>query len=109
MSNAYGTPPPNGTAEAWAIVAAGLVLYWGSCALLSPLCLALSPSEITLSQEVRFYTSQVLALLLGGIGVHALLARLKETGPDAVPPPARASLDDRIVDRLLPVPEPPDP
>src|ERR1044072_4917751 len=31
---------------------------------------------------------------------------MKETGPLAVPPPARNSLDDRIVERLLPVPEP---
>src|SRR5207247_2500350 len=31
---------------------------------------------------------------------------MKETGPLAVPPPARCSLADRIVDRLLPVPEP---
>src|SRR5688500_499751 len=31
---------------------------------------------------------------------------MKETGPDAVPPPASSSFDDRIADRLLPVPEP---
>src|SRR6195256_6242417 len=31
---------------------------------------------------------------------------MKETGPLAVPPPARTSCDDLIVDRLLPVPEP---
>src|ERR671914_3126879 len=31
---------------------------------------------------------------------------MKETGPLAVPPPASSSLDDRIADRLLPVPEP---
>ena len=31
---------------------------------------------------------------------------MNETGPEAVPPPARTSFDDRIVDKLLPVPEP---
>src|SRR6476619_1878705 len=31
---------------------------------------------------------------------------MNETGPDAVPPPASSSLDDRIGDRLVPVPEP---
>ena len=31
---------------------------------------------------------------------------MNETGPDAVPPPANASLDERIDDRLVPVPEP---
>ena len=31
---------------------------------------------------------------------------MNDTGPDAVPPPARTSLDERIVDRLLPVPDP---
>src|SRR6187549_381508 len=31
---------------------------------------------------------------------------MNETGPLAVPPPARNSLDDRIAERLLPVPDP---
>src|SRR5687767_5994250 len=31
---------------------------------------------------------------------------MNETGPDAVPPPASSSFDDRIADRVLPVPEP---
>src|SRR5688572_31734838 len=31
---------------------------------------------------------------------------MNDTGPDAVPPPASSSFDDRIADRLLPVPEP---
>src|SRR6202043_3656442 len=31
---------------------------------------------------------------------------MKETGPDAVPPPARSSRADRIGDRFVPVPEP---
>src|SRR5918997_358517 len=31
---------------------------------------------------------------------------MNETGPDAVPPPASSSLDERIDDRLLPVPDP---
>src|SRR3954468_12962814 len=31
---------------------------------------------------------------------------MNETGPEAVPPPASNSFDERIADRLLPVPEP---
>src|SRR5918993_4035892 len=31
---------------------------------------------------------------------------MKDTGPDAVPPPASSSRDERIADRLLPVPDP---
>src|SRR5215207_2078669 len=31
---------------------------------------------------------------------------MNETGPDAVPPPASSSFDDRIADRLVPVPDP---
>src|SRR6266581_8638522 len=31
---------------------------------------------------------------------------MNDTGPDAVPPPASSSLDDRIGDRFVPVPEP---
>src|SRR5688500_74428 len=31
---------------------------------------------------------------------------MNDTGPEAVPPPARSSRDDRIADRLLPVPDP---
>src|SRR6187399_2150133 len=31
---------------------------------------------------------------------------MKETGPDAVPPPASTSRDERIADRFEPVPEP---
>src|SRR5436190_13491795 len=31
---------------------------------------------------------------------------MNETGPDAVPPPASNSFDERIAERLLPVPEP---
>src|SRR5262245_19151216 len=31
---------------------------------------------------------------------------MKLTGPDAVPPPARSSLEDRIGERFVPVPEP---
>src|SRR5688572_15834997 len=31
---------------------------------------------------------------------------MNETGPEAVPPPASSSLDERIADRLLPVPDP---
>src|SRR5688572_23869425 len=31
---------------------------------------------------------------------------IKDTGPDAIPPPDSTSFEDRIGDRLLPVPEP---
>src|ERR1044071_2723079 len=31
---------------------------------------------------------------------------MNDTGPLAVPPPARSSFDERIADRLLPVPDP---
>ena len=31
---------------------------------------------------------------------------MKDTGPEAVPPPASSSRDERIEDRLVPVPEP---
>src|SRR6476661_9658962 len=31
---------------------------------------------------------------------------MNETGPDAVPPPASSSFDERIGDRLVPVPDP---
>ena len=31
---------------------------------------------------------------------------MKLTGPDAVPPPAKSSLDERIGERLVPVPDP---
>src|SRR5918999_4154413 len=31
---------------------------------------------------------------------------MNETGPEAVPPPASSSRDDRMVERLVPVPEP---
>src|SRR5262245_1536242 len=31
---------------------------------------------------------------------------MNETGPDAVPPPANSSFEERIADRLLPVPDP---
>src|SRR6187455_3498894 len=31
---------------------------------------------------------------------------MNETGPDAVPPPASNSFEERIAERLLPVPEP---
>src|SRR5947209_12616311 len=37
----------------------------------------------------------------------ASAARMKETGPDAVPPPARRSFEDRSRERFTPEPEPP--
>src|SRR6187455_902208 len=32
--------------------------------------------------------------------------RMKETGPEAVPPPARVSFEERMLERFEPVPEP---
>src|SRR5215475_12423981 len=37
----------------------------------------------------------------------ASAAFMKETGPDAVPPPASCSLAERIFDKFTPEPEPP--
>src|ERR1700752_2080276 len=37
----------------------------------------------------------------------ASAAFMNDTGPDAVPPPANCSLEERICDRLTPAPEPP--
>src|ERR687891_2239393 len=33
--------------------------------------------------------------------------RMNDTGPEAVPPPASCSLDERILERLIPDPDPP--
>ena len=38
---------------------------------------------------------------------NASKPRMNETGPDAVPPPASRSRDERILERFEPVPEPP--
>ena len=38
---------------------------------------------------------------------EASAARMKETGPDAVPPPPSCSLEERMLDRFTPEPEPP--
>src|ERR1700740_3053492 len=38
---------------------------------------------------------------------HASAPRMKETGPDAVPPRLSGSIAPRILDRLMPEPEPP--
>src|SRR5437870_6702973 len=37
----------------------------------------------------------------------ASAARMNDTGPDAVPPPANFSFDERMRDRFTPEPEPP--
>src|SRR5437588_12310906 len=41
------------------------------------------------------------------VPAEASAPRMNETGPLAVPPPASASFDERIRDRLIPDPEPP--
>src|SRR5213592_3023493 len=38
---------------------------------------------------------------------EASAAFMNNTGPDAVPPPANCSLEERILERLTPEPEPP--
>ena len=41
------------------------------------------------------------------VPADASAPRMKETGPLAVPPEESSSLEDRILDRLTPAPEPP--
>ena len=41
------------------------------------------------------------------VPAEASAPRMKLTGPLAVPPPARGSTDDRMLDRLIPEPDPP--
>ena len=41
------------------------------------------------------------------VPAEASAPRMKLTGPDAVPPPLRPSLEDRMRDRLMPDPDPP--
>src|SRR5579862_6976363 len=41
------------------------------------------------------------------VPAEASAPRMKLTGPDAVPPPRRCSLEERILDRLMPDPDPP--
>src|SRR3954466_12125909 len=41
------------------------------------------------------------------VPAHASAPRMKETGPDAVPPLASGSIDPRMLERLMPEPEPP--
>src|SRR5918911_244838 len=41
------------------------------------------------------------------VPAHASAPRMKDTGPDAVPPFDRGSIDPRMVERLIPDPEPP--
>src|SRR5919106_5556692 len=41
------------------------------------------------------------------VPAEASAPRMNDTGPDAVPPPARGSFEDRIRDRLIPEPDPP--
>src|SRR5205814_2812463 len=41
------------------------------------------------------------------VPADASAPRMKLTGPDAVPPPLRFSFDDRMLERLMPEPEPP--
>src|SRR5207237_2160505 len=41
------------------------------------------------------------------VPADASAPRMKLTGPDAVPPPLRFSLEERMLERLMPDPEPP--
>jgi hypothetical protein len=41
------------------------------------------------------------------VPAEASAPRMKLTGPLAVPPPFRGSIDDRMLERLIPEPEPP--
>src|SRR6201747_3248171 len=41
------------------------------------------------------------------VPAHESAPRMKETGPEAVPPLLSGSIDPRMLDRLMPEPEPP--
>ena len=41
------------------------------------------------------------------VPAEASAPRMKLTGPEAVPPPLSSSLEERMLDRLMPAPEPP--
>jgi len=79
-----------GLAEAWTVVVAGLVLYIGCCAMLPPICLALSP--IPLAAFAAYpYLKRFTALAHLGVGLAlsfaplggwlAVKGRLEQTGP----------------------------
>src|SRR6266566_3242078 len=60
-----------------------------------------STSRITIFAARRVFPPDLIVPAL------ASAPRMKLTGPDAVPPPASDSFDDRIRDRLIPEPDPP--
>src|ERR1700733_12090595 len=41
------------------------------------------------------------------VPAEASAPRMKLTGPEAVPPPRSSSLEERILERLIPAPDPP--
>src|SRR5215472_681885 len=41
------------------------------------------------------------------VPADASAPRMKLTGPDAVPPPCKCSLEERMRDKLMPAPDPP--
>ena len=60
-----------------------------------------SPSRMTILAARRVLPPDLM------VPADASAPRMKLTGPDAVPPPRRPSLEDRILDRLTPAPDPP--
>lgn len=79
-----------GLAEAWGVVAAGLVLYIGSCAMLPPICLILSPIPVA-AFAIYPYLKRFTSLAHLGVGLTlsfaplggwlAVEGRLEHTGP----------------------------
>ena len=60
-----------------------------------------STSRITILAARRVFPPDLI------VPADASAPRMKLTGPEAVPPPARPSFDDRSFDRLMPEPDPP--
>lgn len=79
-----------GLAEAWAVVAGGLLLYFASCALLPPICLQLSPVPLA-AFAIYPYLKRFTSLAHLGVGLAlsfaplggwlAVKGRLEQTGP----------------------------
>src|SRR3954454_23759787 len=74
-----------------------------SCALhqMKSLMSGWSTSSTTILAERRVLPPDLI------VPAHESAPRMKDTGPDAVPPLLSGSIDPRMLDRLMPEPEPP--
>src|SRR6266508_4229258 len=61
----------------------------------------------TALHQMKSRTSGCSAFRMTIFAAEASAPRMKLTGPEAVPPPARRSFEERIEDRLMPEPDPP--